>query len=455
MATRRVIAIVGSGLAGLSASIEAVDGGAKVVLFEKAAAPGGNSAKATSGINGVPTRAQRKLGVVDSPNKHYEDTMHAGRGLCDPSLVRVLSDESQAAIAFIEQYGVELLDVFQLGGHTAKRTHRERPLEGRPRPVGWDIVNALRGHLTSLPAEVFEIRTNTRVDALLQDHATSRVTGVEYEILAAETAPDNSSTARGTLVADAVILASGGYAFNPNAVLQTHAPQLAFLPTTNGPTSHGEGVILGMGVGAATRLLDQVQVHPTGFIDPKTPGSYTKFLAPEALRGSGGILLNRHGLRFVDELAPRDTVTGSIYRFSPLDAAAAADPHDAVSDRESVRFTMPVPSESFLVLTEEAVTNFGEPAFNFYAKVKKFFTVVSGPAGLAEYMTGVTGQEIPAAAVELTLQRYAQAACGKQVDLFGKTVFPASFADATQPSITLFVARTTPSIHYTMVSVNR
>ena len=55
--------------------------------------------------------------------------------------------------------------------------------------------------------------------------------------------------------------------------------------------------------------MDQVQVHPTGFVDPKDPGAKTKFLAAEALRGVGGVLIDQDGARFVNELERRDFVT--------------------------------------------------------------------------------------------------------------------------------------------------
>ena len=92
------------------------------------------------------------------------------------------------------------------------------------------------------------------------------------------------------LEADAVILATGGFgadSHGPGALLTQHAPTLRLLPTTNGAFATGDGVRLGAAAGASLVHMDQVQVHPTGFVDPSQPDNQVKFLAPEALRGCG------------------------------------------------------------------------------------------------------------------------------------------------------------------------
>lgn len=76
----------------------------------------------------------------------------------------------------------------------------------------------------------------------------------------------------------------------------------------------GDGVKLARAIGAQLSLMDQVQLHPTGFVDPHDVNNTTKFLAPEALRGVGGILVNTKGDRFVNELGRRDQVTQGIQK---------------------------------------------------------------------------------------------------------------------------------------------
>lgn len=84
-------------------------------------------------------------------------------------------------------------------------------------------------------------------------------------------------------------------------------------PTTNGDHCTGDGHKMAMLIGAKGIDLEKVQVHPTGLVDPKDPDAKVKFLAAEALRGVGGLLINRDGERFVDELEHRDYVTGKMW----------------------------------------------------------------------------------------------------------------------------------------------
>jgi succinate dehydrogenase/fumarate reductase flavoprotein subunit len=89
----------------------------------------------------------------------------------------------------------------------------------------------------------------------------------------------------------------------------TPAPELLTLPTTNGPHCTGDGIKLAVGAGADIFDIHAVQIHPTGLIDPNEPTNKVKFLAAEALRGSGGIVLNNKGEKFCDDLGKRDYVT--------------------------------------------------------------------------------------------------------------------------------------------------
>ena len=84
------------------------------------------------------------------------------------------------------------------------------------------------------------------------------------------------------------------------------------LPTTNGPWATGDGVKVCSKIGAYLTDMNEVQVHPTGFVDQKDRNDNTKLLAPEALRGSGGIIVDKHGNRFVDELQLRAVVVSAM-----------------------------------------------------------------------------------------------------------------------------------------------
>lgn len=127
-----------------------------------------------------------------------------------------------------------------------------------------------------------------------------------------------------------VILATGGYAadFTADSLLKKHRPEYYDLvrqifysvdvelipqPTTNGDHCTGDGHKMAMLVGAKGIDLEKVQVHPTGLVDPKDPDAKVKFLAAEALRGVGGLLIDNTGNRFVDELEHRDFVTNKMW----------------------------------------------------------------------------------------------------------------------------------------------
>merc|ERR1711865_495972 len=96
-----------------------------------------------------------------------------------------------------------------------------------------------------------------------------------------------------------------------------HRPDLLHLPTTNGEHCTGDGIKMGNRVNAQTIDLEWVQVHPTGLVKPDDPDAKVKFLAAEALRGVGGILIDKHGKRFANELGRRDYVTGMMWKNEP------------------------------------------------------------------------------------------------------------------------------------------
>lgn len=92
-------------------------------------------------------------------------------------------------------------------------------------------------------------------------------------------------------------------------MLAKYRPDTLKLSTTNGDHCTGDGLKMAMAIGAKGIDLEKVQVHPTGLIDPKEQDAKVKFLAAEALRGAGGLLLDGKGDRFCDELGTRDYVS--------------------------------------------------------------------------------------------------------------------------------------------------
>merc|ERR1712188_17170 len=113
-----------------------------------------------------------------------------------------------------------------------------------------------------------------------------------------------------------VILTSGGFGadFGNDSLLAKYRPDLLHLPTTNGEHCTGDAIKMGEAVGAASVDLEWVQVHPTGLAKPDDPDAKVKFLAAEALRGCGGVLLDANGKRFANELGRRDYVSGMMFK---------------------------------------------------------------------------------------------------------------------------------------------
>merc|ERR1719331_1842445 len=116
-----------------------------------------------------------------------------------------------------------------------------------------------------------------------------------------------------------VIFASGGFGadFTQQSLLAQYRPDLMHLPTTNGEHCTGDGIKMGEVIGGKTIDLEWVQVHPTGLEKPDDPDAKVKFLAAEALRGVGGVLIDREGKRFANELGRRDYVTGMMWKNKP------------------------------------------------------------------------------------------------------------------------------------------
>lgn len=167
---------------------------------------------------------------------------------------------------------------------------------------------------------------------------------------------------------DAVVLTSGGFGFSDDkgSLRARFAPWLAGLPTTNGSFATGDGVKLGEAVGATTVDMDKVQVHPTSFVDPADPANPVKFLAPEVLRGTGGLLVApSSGKRFTDELGRRDQVSSAIYKHGSL--LPHPDGHVDAHDNHYRAPGDPRPCFALLLTTEKTREALGS-TFDFYLK---------------------------------------------------------------------------------------
>ncbi|KAJ3409722.1 hypothetical protein HDV05_004296 [Chytridiales sp. JEL 0842] len=297
------VIVVGGGLAGLSAAHTVLERGGNVILLDKNSFLGGNSTKATSGINGANTTAQQKLGIPDTSAIFYEDSAKSARAEIQPALTKVLTYQSGSAVEWItDAFGVDLSLVSRLGGHSQPRTHR-----GTEKFPGMTITYALMEKLEDIalaePSRA-QIIKKAAAKKLIKD-AEGKVIGITYE---------HQGVTHDLY--GPVVIATGGYAadFTENSLLKKYRPEIYDLPTTNGDHCTGDGIKFSIEAGANTIHMDKVQVHPTGLVDPNEPDAKVKFLAAEALRGVGGILLDANGHRFADELGHRDYVTGQMWK---------------------------------------------------------------------------------------------------------------------------------------------
>jgi L-aspartate oxidase len=275
--------VVGSGVAGLRASIELAKSGARVTVLTKDKASESNTEYAQGGVAVV-------LSDDDNAGLHEEDTLIAGAGLCDEKAVETLVTEGTKYIQQLIEWGTEFDREAGRLIFTQEAAHsRRRILHAHGDSTGKEIVRALIARARAEKQIVLMPFANT--ESLVV--AANRCVGVRFL--------DPILRAPREIYAKAVILCTGG------------AGQL-YQHTTNPPVATGDGMAMAYFAGAEMADMEFVQFHPTALSLENAP----RFLLSEAMRGEGGILRNKFGERFMEnyderlELAPRDIVSRSI-----------------------------------------------------------------------------------------------------------------------------------------------
>ena len=280
------IVVVGAGGAGLCAAVEAASQGCKVIVVEKQGIVGGNTNYSTGGINAAETSVQCGLGIYDSKELFYDDTMKGGHYLNDSSLVRSFVENGPLTIDWLISLGTDLSDVGLMGGSSVKRTHR--PQGGTA--IGPHLMKVLKeaAHTRNV-----EIRTNNKVTGLISQN--NRIGGVNIE------KKDGSTY---SILAKVVIIATGGFGANLEMVTR-YCPTLRGMATLNHQGATGDAFTWIKAVGGYLIDLEKIQIHPTS--------EYVNhILITEAVRGNGAILVNSDGQRFVNEMQTRDSVSAAI-----------------------------------------------------------------------------------------------------------------------------------------------
>jgi len=524
--------IVGSGLAGMVTAVTILDRGGNVLILEKESKLGGNSMKASSGINGIwhSSTADSKCSFYKDTHKSHHasddhncskdkpthewktpkqspsmsnesnlksntrqnetsDAINNPRSWASTSpkskeLMATLVKKSEGALRWLhERAGVSFAfdHPVQLGGHSHPRTYQ--PVNGT---IGFELISKLSKILKEWNSVVesssssssssstnsisergsVTIITNAKVDRLIQRTPSSScilfdassdivpVAGVRVQRLHtdATTSDENPTSSFTTEVfrSKSVVLATGGFAANLNQIL-AHSDKpigmyassssssfpnaklysLLRLPTTSGPWATGDALDLARATHASMVDLDQIQVHPTGFINPSDPNNQSKILAAECLRSVGGLLLDRYGQRFCNELATRKSIADKMMAMSSSSTSS---------------------SNVFSLVLSLSASNAGaDPHVNFYKKIG-LLQVVHGIDELAEWFQSSVSHEIAAerlrTTLRTTLRSYQDSAkCG--LDEFGKVVFRNVPAENLSTE-TFVVGQVTPVVHYCM-----
>ena len=282
------VVIIGSGGTGLSAAIQANELGMKVAVLEKEEELGGNTNRASSGMNAAETNVQLHHGVIDNVADFYHETYKDGGRLNDKDMLGYFVYHTAPAIDWLADHDIKLDDITITGGMSKQRTHRPASMA----PIGGFLVKSL---LKVVAQEDIPVFNKTKVTELRRAD-DGRVNGVKVD----------ADGITKIINAKAVILATGGFGASKEYI-KRFRPDLESYKTTNQPGATGDGLKLAENVGAELMQMNLVQVHPT--VQQDNPHVY---LIGEAVRGEGAILVNAEGKRFVNELNTRKIVSNAI-----------------------------------------------------------------------------------------------------------------------------------------------
>ncbi|MBD8215886.1 flavocytochrome c [Erwinia persicina] len=280
------VVVVGSGGGGLAAAIEASDAGAHVVIIEKMPTIGGNTIKASVGMNAAETRFQKLKGIEDSKELFYDETLKGGKFKNNPELLREFVNLAPEAIEWLAGNGIELNDITITGGMSIDRTHRPADRSA----VGGFLISGL---VKNINQRNIEVLLETSVAEILMENGA--VSGVRVV--------DEYNDTR-ILNAKSVIVATGGFSANREMVVK-YRPELDGFVTTNHKGATGSGIAMLQNIGADTVDMGEIQIHPT-------VEQTTSYLISESIRGGGAILVSQAGHRFYNEMETRDKVSAEI-----------------------------------------------------------------------------------------------------------------------------------------------
>ena len=423
------VVVIGAGGAGMSAAIEAADAGKSFIVVEKAAMTGGNTTRATGGMNAAETPEQQKnefgeaagiektiaaakesypelaeltatveqqyadwqaagsQGYFDSIELFELDTLVGGKNVNNHELVEVLATQAKDGIEWLKTVGADLSQVGSFGGASVKRIHKPVDENGKTLSVGSYLVPILEKAMLDKGVTLYTETAATEI--LMQD---GKAVGIKA----------TGKDANYTINTKSVVVASGGFAGNSEMVI-SYKSDLEGFASTNAATITGDGIKMAEAVGAALVDMEQIQIHPTVEFNSAA-------LITEGLRGDGAILVNQDGKRFFDEVGTRDAVS----------AAEIAQPG----------------GYAYLVIDQKMV----DASSVIAGYIKKGFTVQGESyAELAEAIG------CDAATLEETMNKWNEAVANKNDAEFGRT----SFANPLDTA-PYYAIKVSPGVHHTM-----
>lgn len=278
--------IVGGGVAGLTAAIEAADVGfEKVLVIEKLGVVGGSAFVSDGILGGYETKVTKKLDLHIDPKDMYNDQMKEKKYILDPDLTWLTTEKSGETIDWlIDNVGVEFQpDVIVKDGYG--NIQAMHIVEGNGMGMRLPYAKA--------------IEQRQEIEILMETQATELIT--KDDVVIGVVAKQGDKTIR--IKADAVMLATGGYNSNHDLIANTHPANRIFQAATL-PWSTGDGLIMSTKIGAGVNNLDQIQCYLREYNNPRSQAPYLY-----------SIFVGKEGKRFMDEKR-----TGQTYNQENRDA---------------------------------------------------------------------------------------------------------------------------------------
>ena len=289
------VVVVGTGGAAYAAAVTAAEAGKSVIMLDKMDIYGGNTNCGEGVINAPDPERQEPMGIEDSVEHFFEDTFEGGDEKADPELVHIMTDNALDAIHWMEDHGLHYVDeVFTAIGGKWQRGH-EVDVEIKGQQGGAYYVSCLKACCDDMGVKLY---TDAKVEKISTDSA-GVVVGVEGS--------RPSSGAPVKVTAKSVVLATGGYARNPQLAMQYDTRVTETMPSSCNVSATGDAIPMAQEIGAGLKNMELVQIHPLG--DPQNGGVATfvgNWMSIEEF-----VLVNDSGERFTAEDGRRDELSNA------------------------------------------------------------------------------------------------------------------------------------------------